>query len=106
MTQDHAFLALIRSAGFPNPEVEYRFHPTRRWRFDIAWPDKMLAIEIEGGAWIAGRHNRPAGYIKDMDKYNEAALLGWRVLRYTPQQSDLMLAHIKQLTNWSEYTHE
>jgi len=41
----------------------------------------MLALEIDGGIWIDGRHNRAASYIKDMEKLNEAALLGWCVLR-------------------------
>lgn len=44
-----------------------------------------IAIEIEGGAWTRGRHTRGAGFIRDMEKYNHAALLGWRVLRFTPQ---------------------
>ena len=71
----------IRDVGLPEPEREYRFHPTRRWRFDFAWPDYMLAVEVEGGVWIRGAHNRGAGFIKDCIKYNEAAVLGWVVLR-------------------------
>jgi len=66
-------------------ESEHRFHPTRRWRFDFAWPAIKVAVEIEGGTWAAGRHTRPAGYAGDCCKYNAAVLLGWRVLRYTTQ---------------------
>ena len=29
------------------------------------------------------RHTTVGGYAKDCEKYNAAALLGWRVLRYT-----------------------
>ena len=76
---------LLQSAGLPAPEREYRFAPPRRWRFDLAYPAIRLAIEIEGGAWVRGRHTRPAGYAADCEKYNAAALLGWRVLRYTPE---------------------
>lgn len=65
---------------------EYKFCETRKWRFDYALPDEKIAIEIEGGVYSYGRHTRGCGYIKDMEKYNEAALLGWKVLRYTPQQ--------------------
>jgi very-short-patch-repair endonuclease len=69
-------------------EQEWKFHPTRRWRFDFALPDKMLAIEVEGGVWLGskGRHTSGKGYINDMSKYNEASQLGWKVLRFTPQQ--------------------
>lgn len=67
---------------------ELKFHNVRKWKFDfgIELHPKMIGIEIEGGAWISGRHNRGAGFIKDMEKYNHATLLGWRVLRFTPQQ--------------------
>ena len=72
--------------GLPCPEPEHRFHPVRRWRFDFCWSDHKLAVEIEGGAWVQGRHNRGASFIKDMEKYNNAAILGWSLLRFTPQQ--------------------
>ena len=78
--------------------LEYRFHPTRRWRFDIALPQEKIAIEQEGGLWIRGRHNRASGYISDLEKYNAAVLLGWRVLRYTPQQIKAGLAYRDVLT--------
>ena len=65
---------------------EHRFAPPRRWRFDYACPALRLAIEIEGGAYSRGRHTRGKGFISDMEKYNRAVVLGWRLLRYTPQQ--------------------
>lgn len=65
---------------------EYRFHPTRQWRFDYAIPDHRIAIEIDGGIWINGRHNRASGYLGDMEKFNAAATLGWVVLKFTPQE--------------------
>lgn len=64
------------------PTSEHKFHPTRKWRFDFAWLDKMIAVEMEGGVWSRGRHVRPQGFIDDLEKYNAAAELGWRVLRY------------------------
>ncbi len=68
--------------------LEHRFCAGRRWRMDIAFPKYKIAIEIEGGAFIkgGGRHNRGVGFVKDMEKYNMAASLGWRVFRMTPQQ--------------------
>jgi very-short-patch-repair endonuclease len=67
---------------------EHRFHPTRKWRFDFAvLPiEKKIAVEVEGGVWSGGRHTRGSGYIGDMEKYNEAALMGWKVLRYPASQ--------------------
>jgi hypothetical protein len=70
---------------------EYQFLPPRKWRLDFAaWssssPNQAWAIEIEGGAFTQGRHTRGVGFIRDMEKYNHAALLGWRVLRFTPSQ--------------------
>ena len=71
-------------AGLPTPEPEFKFHPTRRWRFDWAFRGESLAVEIEGGHWVQGRHTRGIGFEKDLEKYAEAQILGWRVLRVTP----------------------
>ena len=75
-----------RLYGIEEPQTEYRFHPTRKWRFDYAWPLKKIAVEIEGAVWTQGRHTRGSGFVKDMEKYNHAALLGWRIFRFTPQE--------------------
>jgi hypothetical protein len=84
------FPALCKAAGLPAPVPEYRFHPVRLWRFDYAWPSVLVAVEQEGGIWSGGAHARPAGIERDIEKYNAATLLGWRILRYQPQ--DLALA--------------
>lgn len=73
----------IRATGLPTPEREVRFHATRKWRFDFAWPSRMLALEIEGGTHRRGRHTSPEGFERDCEKYNTAALGGWTVLRVT-----------------------
>ena len=62
---------------------EHQFHPVRKWRFDYAIVDLKIAIEVDGAVWVGGRHNRPAGYIADMEKLNTAASMGWLVLRIT-----------------------
>jgi very-short-patch-repair endonuclease len=93
----------IVSQGLPSPVLEHKFHPTRKWRFDIAWPNILLAIEIDGGTWIQGRHNRPSGFAKDCEKFNAATVLGWKVLRYTPAMiNGMLIEDIKALTNWSD----
>jgi len=65
---------------------EYKFCTNRRWRFDLAEPTTKIAIEIEGGIWVGGRHVSGKGFKNDLEKYNKAAELGWAVLRYTPEQ--------------------
>lgn len=65
-------------------EKEHRFAASRKWRFDLAWPNVKIACEIEGGIWIAGRHARGKGYEADCEKYSTAAALGWCVIRVTP----------------------
>lgn len=80
-------------------EREYRFAPPRRWRFDFAWPEHKTACEVEGGMWVNGRHNRPAGFAADLEKYNTATILGWRVLRVCADdiKSGMALEWINQL---------
>lgn len=73
----------IRAVGLPTPEREFVFAKPRRWRFDLCWPARKLAVEVEGGTWVNGRHSRGSGMRKDAEKYNAATLAGWRVLRFT-----------------------
>lgn len=63
---------------------EFKFHPIRKWRFDYALPEHRIAIEVEGGVWTGGRHTSPKGFLGDMEKYNTATLMGWRVFRTVP----------------------
>ncbi len=79
---DHNELAfnLLKQGGM-DVQREYRFHPVRRWRFDFAIPKGKVALELEGGLWIRGHHVDPVGYIKEMEKYSEAAYEGWFVFR-------------------------
>jgi len=60
---------------------EFRFHGSRKWRFDLAWPAVGIALEIDGGVWSRGRHVRPLGYLKDVEKLNAANLMHWHVFR-------------------------
>lgn len=73
----------IKAYGLPKPVTERKFHPVRRFRFDFAWVDRKIAVEVEGGVWAGGRHVRGAGYKSDCEKYNLATLAGWRVYRFT-----------------------
>lgn len=95
----------IKAAGLPDPETEVRFHPVRKWRLDLAWPDleQPLGVEIQGGGWgrgkHRGKHHRPQGYRNDCEKMAHALMEGWRILFVVPEQirSGEALAWIEEL---------
>lgn len=78
---EETFALHCRAHGLA-PVREHKFHPSRRWKFDFAFPDRMVAVECEGGVWSNGRHTRGSGFIEDCEKYNNAAALGWFVFRF------------------------
>lgn len=106
-----AFCLICKSMFKVEVVREYRFHPTRMWRFDYAIlePHK-ISIEVEGGIWGAAgsRHTHPAGFKADIEKYNQATLLGWRVFRALPEQIiktallDLLQEAINPIKTFSE----
>ena len=80
---EQSLLWHIQAFRLPDPILEHAFHPKRRWRFDFAWPERKVAVEVEGGTWSDGRHTTGSGFEKDCEKYNQATLLGWKVFRFT-----------------------
>ncbi len=81
------FPGLCVAAGLPRPECEFQFHPLRRWRFDYAFVVPMVAVECDGGLWRkgGGAHSHPLNIERDIEKSNTAVMLGWRILRYAPE---------------------
>lgn len=82
--------ALCNQYGIPRPMAEVRFASPRRWRLDFGWsrkgrPETRVALEVQGGIWVAGRHSRGSGLLKEYEKMNAAAAKGWRVCYCTPQ---------------------
>jgi very-short-patch-repair endonuclease len=88
---DSYLMILVRLAeanGWSGPvQLEYKFHPHRKWRADLCFVAEKLIIEVEGGIWTGGRHTSGAGFTKDIEKYNVATAMGYRILRASP--SDL-----------------
>lgn len=90
------FRLLCLAAHIPDPlwgDDEVVFHSERKWRFDFAWPNQMVAVEIHGnefggkpctacGHSPGGRHVRGTGFRADRVKMREAQLLGWTVLEF------------------------
>ena len=77
--------AYFKENGIPEPTYEYKFHPVRRWRMDIAWVEQKVFLEVDGGIWINGGHSRGAQMKKDWEKMNTAAGMGWRILKCEPK---------------------
>lgn len=64
---------------------EFRFEPKRRWKADFL-VDNFL-VEIVGGLWMKrGGHSQGQAQLDDMEKFNHAAKLGYRVLQFSPDQ--------------------
>lgn len=82
------FALFWQSLGGPALERDFRFHAERKWRADFAHVESRTLIEVEGGIFIkgGGRHNRAAGFIADAEKYLEAFLADWNVVRLTEAQ--------------------
>ena len=79
----HVRLLALHVAGcdLPTPKLEYQFAAPRKWRADLAWPDRMLIVEIDGTV-----HRIKARFKADLLRDQAIFLLGWRKLRVSPAQ--------------------
>lgn len=95
---EECLLAALEADPIPGWDLtrEYRFHPERRWAFDLAFPSQHLAVELDGQ-----RHRTAQGHINDCEKLNEAVRLGWRVLRFPSSR-----ASKKKAAEWAELVRE
>lgn len=77
-------------------EEEYMFHVERKWRFDFAVPAIKFAAEYEGIFAAKSGHTTIDGFLKDVEKYNAAANLGWTVRRYTVKNYKGVLQDLRE----------
>lgn len=70
--------------GLPGAVAEYHFHADRKWRFDYAFVEQRVALEVQGGIFTRGRHTRGAALKKEWEKLNHAAAAGWLILYCAP----------------------
>lgn len=82
---EYELLTLIRIYGLPEPVREYRAIKDRRFRWDFAWPERKLLVEIQGDIWAGRRgeqsgHTSGTGLTRDYEKNNLAVMAGWQVL--------------------------
>lgn len=82
------FFQLLTDAGIEIPSPEYKFLADRKFRFDYAWVEQKVALEVEGGIWLGNksRHFSGKGILNDMEKYNLAVVNGWRLIRIDPDR--------------------
>lgn len=76
-------LVFLRENGIPPSATNFPVAQDRSWTCDMVWIEKKVALEVEGGVFIGGRHTRGKGYTDDCEKYNALQINGWVVLRYT-----------------------
>jgi len=98
-------LAQIRDAGFPEPEQQYEGIENRRYRFDFAWPQDLIAVEIHGGAWMGKGHTGGKGFSEDRRKMNLANLSGWMVFEFTADMlnADELVPTLKEAFEMMEF---
>lgn len=96
------FLAQLARHRLPKPEMEYRFHPVRRFRWDYAWPAERVALEVMGGVWFKSGHSSGTGLTRDYEKFSLGARTGWRILLVQPRQlaTEETIAMIRDALAW------
>lgn len=80
---ERLFLTLIQDAGLPEPETQYQFNPSRRWKADFVWPEYRIIAEVQGMTYVASRgHTSHSGIHRDYEKQNSAQLLGYHYFEF------------------------
>lgn len=98
-------LQQLELCGITSFVREYRFHPVRKWRWDVSSPELMIACEVQGATYVSGKHTRGAGYANDCEKLAEAQLLGWTVFWFPSDwiASGKALAYVEKAVANSNY---
>ena len=94
------FITVLKAMGLPPPQTEYiievpdylnefyfNYLPKKHWRIDYFWPNLKIAVEIDGGAFLAGGggHNRGAGFRRDIVRHNTFTSQGITLFRFMPE---------------------
>jgi very-short-patch-repair endonuclease len=92
--------ALLQGAGLPSFVREHVFSTKRKFRFDFAWPELKIGIEIEGAIWKKGGHSTGKGITRDIEKGNLATLEGWKLLRYSTTMLEKEASRVLEEVTW------
>lgn len=100
------FMFQVKHAGLPPFERDYQFAKDegRKYELDLAWPERKLGVEVQGGIWRKGGHSSGQGISRDCDKMSLAASLGWLVLPVTREmiKSGAALQYLERALRWRE----
>ena len=102
---EESFYLACRAFKHPIPKREFMFHHERKFRLDFAWPDHLVAMEVEGGIYKGGRHTSITGFEGDCIKYALLAQAGWRLYRFTTGQVKKGIALMfmeEEFRRWAE----
>ena len=77
-------------------EKEYKFSKERKYRFDFAIPELMIAVEYDGLMSEKSGHTTLKGFTSDTDKINLAISKGWKVLRFTVLNYQQVLQEVEK----------
>lgn len=86
------------------PKREYKFSPISDHRLDFAWPNKKVALEVDGMV-----HRIKARFRTDVNKHNLLMTLGWRYYRITGemlrQSPEPIMDMLKEAIHERDETH-
>lgn len=93
---ESGFAFQCKQFKLPRVEPQFPFAAAmgRKFSADFCFVDYQLLIEIQGGIWRpgGGAHSRPENIDRDIEKQQHAALLGFLLLPFTPQQVESRFA--------------
>ena len=85
---------LLRRHRLPQPQRQVEVRDERGFigRLDFAYPELMIAIEVQSYRW----HSSRAAWGKDMERLNRLQALGWIVIQVTYEDLDRRSAEVAQ----------
>ena len=99
---ERALLFQIKAAGLPVPQREFKAIPNRRFRWDMAWPECRILVEVQGAIWVKGGHSTGKGITRDCEKLNLANNAGYHCYAFTAEMikdgsalETLRIAHVQ-----------
>ena len=79
---EKTLLFQVHNCHIPVPETEWKAVAGRKFRWDLAWPEFHLLVEIQGGTWGKGAHSTGSGLHRDYEKLNLATLAGFQCFMF------------------------